>query len=128
MNIGNGHPFPQGSFQPIGKKTLRVWRDCSICMRFGPAITIVTTQCGHEFCDECLHRWLDTRDTCPYCRSVLVGNVPQIVPQIVPQQLALAAQVHAFIAAVPDQQPDDDSSVEIMSDLDSSIEIISENL
>ena len=124
MNIGNGHPFPQGSFQPIGKKTLRVWRDCSICMRFGPAITIVTTQCGHEFCDECLHRWLDTRDTCPYCRSVLVGNVPQIVPQ----QLALAAQVHAFIAAVPDQQPDDDSSVEIMSDLDSSIEIISENL
>ena len=28
----------------------------------------VTTNCGHQFCDECLIKWIKDNPTCPYCR------------------------------------------------------------
>lgn len=42
---------------------------CSICA--GVLENAVITPCGHSFCDECLHIWLDRPNTnsCPSCRS-----------------------------------------------------------
>ena len=42
---------------------------CSICA--GVLEEAVITPCGHSFCDECLHIWLDRPNTtsCPTCRS-----------------------------------------------------------
>ena len=28
----------------------------------------VTTMCGHQFCDECIMKWVNEHPTCPYCR------------------------------------------------------------
>ena len=28
----------------------------------------VTTTCGHQFCDECIMKWVNENPTCPYCR------------------------------------------------------------
>lgn len=28
----------------------------------------LTTNCGHQFCDECLIKWVKDNPTCPYCR------------------------------------------------------------
>lgn len=42
---------------------------CSICA--GVLEEAVITPCGHSFCNECLHTWLDRPNTnsCPSCRS-----------------------------------------------------------
>lgn len=42
---------------------------CSICA--GVLEEAVITRCGHSFCDECIHIWLDRPNTtsCPTCRS-----------------------------------------------------------
>ena len=28
----------------------------------------ITTMCGHQFCDECIMKWVNENPTCPYCR------------------------------------------------------------
>lgn len=28
----------------------------------------VTTMCGHQFCDDCIMKWIKENPTCPYCR------------------------------------------------------------
>jgi len=51
---------------------------CSICA--GVLENAVITPCGHSFCDECLHIWLDRPNTnsCPSCRSDV--SVDDVIP------------------------------------------------
>ena len=51
---------------------------CSICA--GVLENAVITPCGHSFCDECLHIWLDRPNTnsCPSCRSDV--SVVDVIP------------------------------------------------
>lgn len=51
---------------------------CSICA--GVLEEAVITPCGHSFCNECLHIWLDRPNTnsCPSCRSDI--SVVDIIP------------------------------------------------
>lgn len=51
---------------------------CSICA--GVLQDAVITPCGHSFCDECLHIWLDRPNThsCPSCRSGV--SVVDVIP------------------------------------------------
>lgn len=32
-------------------------------------------QCGHMFCETCLHFWSKVNSACPYCRSQIQGKV-----------------------------------------------------
>ena len=44
---------------------------CSICLSSienRDHDQVVTTICGHTFCNECLQTWLNFRSTCPTCR------------------------------------------------------------
>ena len=51
---------------------------CSICA--GVLENAVITPCGHSFCDECLHIWLERPNTnsCPSCRSDV--SVVDVIP------------------------------------------------
>ena len=43
---------------------------CSICLNDTiDNENICKTNCGHMFCYECLHRWLEIKKDCPYCRK-----------------------------------------------------------
>ncbi|PFX19342.1 LON peptidase N-terminal domain and RING finger protein 3-like [Stylophora pistillata] len=43
--------------------------ECKVC--YNILYQPVTTTCGHTFCRTCLHRGLDYRSECPYCRRAL---------------------------------------------------------
>ena len=36
------------------------------------------TSCYHNYCSKCLIKWLDIKDTCPYCRNTIY-NVYKII-------------------------------------------------
>ena len=40
---------------------------CPICQE--PTATPKTTSCRHTFCQSCLDKWLETKHTCPMCRT-----------------------------------------------------------
>ena len=31
-----------------------------------------TLECNHQFCKECLNKWYNNKETCPYCRNFIV--------------------------------------------------------
>ena len=44
--------------------------DCNICFE---KLVLKETQilhCNHEFHDDCIEKWLEENNTCPYCRSI----------------------------------------------------------
>lgn len=47
--------------------------NCSICWN-DPCD--VQTSCGHEFCNECIRKWLEENDTCPMCRRTFGLDLP----------------------------------------------------
>ncbi len=49
--------------------------ECPLCLKllFHP----VTTPCGHTFCKPCLLRAYDHKNTCPFCRTLLMLNPDQ---------------------------------------------------
>ena len=42
--------------------------NCSICLE--PTNKETKLSCGHCFHSECIEKWLDKNDTCPYCREL----------------------------------------------------------
>lgn len=50
----------------------------------------VTTPCGHTFCKPCLMRVYDHKNTCPFCRTLLMLN---------PDQAPLTVALHNFLKA-----------------------------
>jgi len=55
---------------------------CSVCL--GVFDTPHRTKCGHVFCQQCIHRWLDSQSACPACRA------PVDADELVPDRLAAA--------------------------------------
>lgn len=47
---------------------------CTICFEKIGEKNNTTTPCGHIFCFECITRAMQTNNTCPYCRTVLIEN------------------------------------------------------
>jgi hypothetical protein len=45
---------------------------CTICFEKIGEKNNTTTPCGHIFCFECITRSMQTNNTCPYCRAVLI--------------------------------------------------------
>jgi hypothetical protein len=45
---------------------------CTICFEKIGEKNNTTTPCGHIFCFECITRSLQSNNTCPYCRAVLI--------------------------------------------------------
>lgn len=62
--------------------------ECPVCMKllFHP----VTTPCGHTFCKPCLMRAYDHKNTCPFCRTLLMLN---------PDQAPLTMVLHNYLKA-----------------------------
>jgi hypothetical protein len=42
--------------------------DCMVC---NMVKSNVVTNCGHMFCDKCINKWFNIKETCPYCRTEL---------------------------------------------------------
>jgi len=43
--------------------------ECAICMDAIDHADHTTTNCGHAFCKDCIHEWLESNMTCPNCRT-----------------------------------------------------------
>ena len=46
---------------------------CPICL--DSLDKIFTTVCNHDFHESCINTWLETRNTCPMCRHMLIDRV-----------------------------------------------------
>ena len=42
---------------------------CSICLNGLVNNDLCKTDCEHSFCYECLHKWLEIKQDCPFCRK-----------------------------------------------------------
>ena len=42
---------------------------CSICLETIENNYIILYKCCHKFHKECIDRWLNKKNTCPYCRA-----------------------------------------------------------
>ena len=53
------------------KKSPKKDRQCLICHRSTAEcrLRMRKLSCGHQFCRACIDRWLETKDSCPYCRQ-----------------------------------------------------------
>jgi hypothetical protein len=51
--------------------------NCNICKK--TINNIYTTKCDHEFCYDCLSKWLASKHTCPLCEKELVS--PWVISQ-----------------------------------------------
>ncbi len=45
--------------------------NCPICLNEMNLDTQTSTQCRHQFCENCLNTWLENHNTCPLCRYVI---------------------------------------------------------
>lgn len=43
-------------------------KNCLVC--YENSCTIITN-CGHQYCKNCIFTWLNDNDTCPYCRTII---------------------------------------------------------
>lgn len=61
---------------PTVKKPNFVIGRCTVCMDdFSEVISLVSTQCGHLFCEACMKCWVEAdQRSCPSCRSTLGFN------------------------------------------------------
>ena len=48
-------------------------RTCGICLE--DYTNLITTNCGHSFCNECITHWLNINNSCPTCRSDINLNI-----------------------------------------------------
>ena len=45
--------------------------DCPICINTINKDQLCITNCSHEFCYDCLSRWLSINNKCPNCRGII---------------------------------------------------------
>jgi hypothetical protein len=61
--------------RPALMRTLRAFwvnsplEDCAICLEQNSVDRMVITPCSHLFCDTCLLPYVQTKESCPMCRS-----------------------------------------------------------
>jgi hypothetical protein len=69
-------PTPQVASAPVGTPDTEMNQllECPLCMN--PFVMAMTVQCGHSFCDECIHKWRlqEKRSTCPTCRMEITTD------------------------------------------------------
>lgn len=58
-------------FSPIVNCTIPNSAFCPICHNDN-INRWVKTSCNHDFCQECIERWLKDHKTCPICRHILI--------------------------------------------------------
>ena len=56
----------------LNNKTMELQGECSICLKNMYSNTLTKTDCEHKFHIYCLEQWLETKNNCPLCRSVIV--------------------------------------------------------
>jgi hypothetical protein len=56
-----------------GNQTCDTHTDCPICLEQIADSKRVTTNCGHQFHSECFWKWCEKNNTCPNCRTELMG-------------------------------------------------------
>ncbi len=58
--------------EPVSKKINcnDTVNDCGICMEQLLENDKYITQCNHIFHKECINKWLQIKDNCPYCRTI----------------------------------------------------------
>lgn len=47
---------------------------CPICIE--EIINEKVTKCNHTFCEGCINKWLETNNSCPTCRTILIISQP----------------------------------------------------
>ncbi|KAG0229135.1 E3 ubiquitin ligase, partial [Mortierella sp. GBA43] len=67
---------------------------CGICVDYFSSP--FTAECGHTFCYECLHAWLEIHKSCPTCRAKLLRR-----PTL---SFSIREQVMAVIARLPEAE------------------------
>lgn len=50
-------------------------KTCSVCYEELKITTIHTTKCGHDFCKNCIHRWMARKTSCPICRRDICDSI-----------------------------------------------------
>tara|TARA_B100001248_G_C27368722_1_gene450472 strand:+ start:1015 stop:1452 length:438 start_codon:yes stop_codon:yes gene_type:complete len=48
--------------------------NCNICFEKKQSNEIITLDCSHYLCTNCLDKWKEKAITCPYCRAPFVKN------------------------------------------------------
>ena len=53
-------------------------KKCLICSkeyeRLDNNIKFIKLTCEHEFCEECISKWCNKKNTCPLCRSEILNE------------------------------------------------------
>jgi len=80
-------PIQRIKVRALGKvKAATPLEDCAICMESHKKIDSMTTNCGHEFGQKCLQKWMNSSllKSCPICRtycSLVTAYRPRAVPK-----------------------------------------------
>uniref|UniRef100_A0A0N5A334 RING-type domain-containing protein n=1 Tax=Parastrongyloides trichosuri TaxID=131310 RepID=A0A0N5A334_PARTI len=65
-NMFSPTPFPSTKPAP---EEISIDSQCGICC--SPFTSPIKLDCNHIFCKECISTWLDRKDTCPLCRTMI---------------------------------------------------------
>ena len=55
---------------------------CAICLTGVEPDHNIKTKCNHSFHKDCLHKWLDIKENCPYCRNTLTLYHHELIVQV----------------------------------------------
>lgn len=55
---------------------------CPICIVDIQKSLMITTRCGHTFCESCFEKWEKAHNTCPMCRSLISKPIKNIEKNI----------------------------------------------
>lgn len=80
MNMHARHPSTQNNptkkllykSKALSKSAADATQTCQICFETRTKVTLLTTDCGHEYCRTCYESWINTPTSnkcCPTCRK-----------------------------------------------------------
>lgn len=69
------------------KRTFDDLKDDFMCAICNDLIVVpVSLSCGHNFCQSCISKWLDTNPKCPMCRTVMTEEAVMSLAVNIPMQ------------------------------------------
>ena len=74
-------------------------QDCCICLEKLSIKARYTLTCAHTFHRECISRWLETNNTCPYCRTPVEPAQRYVDDHIISAQRLLMLRIGCTIGA-----------------------------